>query len=55
MRSGDKMENKEFIFKEETENYGFIPEYNSWVDMDTQRDIVNKLENITNFQDKLIK
>ena len=28
--------------------YDFVPEYNRWLDMETQRNIVKKLENITN-------
>ncbi len=27
--------------------YEFVPEYNRWVDMERQRKIVKKLENIT--------
>ena len=30
--------------------YDFVPEYNRWVDMETQRNIVKKLENITNVE-----
>lgn len=32
--------------------YDFVPEYNRWVDMETQRNIVEKLENITNGEEK---
>ncbi len=32
--------------------YDFIPEYDRWVDMETQRNIVKKLENITKNKEK---
>lgn len=32
--------------------YDFVPEYDKWVDMNTQREIVKKLENITKKEKK---
>lgn len=32
--------------------YEFVPEFDRWVDMETQRNIVKKLENITKSKEK---
>ena len=40
-----KMDNK---IKKVIKTYEFVPEYYRWVTMSKQREIVNKLENITN-------
>lgn len=43
---------KDFLQDGVIKTYDFIPEYDRWVDMETQRNIVKKLENITKSEKK---
>lgn len=41
------MDKKKIVLKNDVCDYNFVPQYNRWVDMEMQRNIVKKLENIT--------